>query len=318
MFELFDWMPERASEWAGQVDGINNLITNIAVVCILLITGAMLVFAFLYRRRAELDDKASNGEFITHNAGLEAVWTIIPSVVCVLVFFLGFKSYRETRLPPSNAMEIRVNAYASWSWGFTYPNGKKTSNELIVPFGKPVRLIMTSDKVIHSFFVPALRLKEDVYAGNYSYLWFTPDKMGEFHIFCAEYCGLKHSSMRGVLKVVSQQAFDDFLLDRQAGGAPTLSPAEKGKRVFKNMACAQCHSIDGSSGDGPSLKNVYGEGKRTLNDNSKVEVDENYLRESILKPAAKVVQGYQPLMPSFEGRMSEEELADLIEYLKTL
>ena len=317
MFELLDWMPEQASQWAAQVDWINNLITNISLVCLVLITGTMLFFAIKYRRRSDIAGKPISGEFITHNAGLETVWTVIPSLVCVAIFFIGFRSYRETRLPPSNAMEIRVNAY-SWSWQFTYPNGKKSNNELVVPLGKPIRLIMTSDKMIHSFFVPALRLKEDVYAGNYSYIWFTADREGEYHVFCAEYCGKGHSKMSAKLKVVPQNSFDNFLLDRKTGEAPSLSPAEKGKRVYANMRCSECHSLDGSKQIGPSLKGLAVTKKRGLSDGTKVDVDDNYLRESILNPVAKVVQGYKPEMPSFAERLSEEEIADLIAYLKTL
>lgn len=306
-------MPEQASEWAPYVDWLNDYITNISVFCILGITAVMLYFAIRYRRKG-LDDKTP---YITHSATLETAWTIVPTVICFFVFFYGFESYHEMRNPPANAMEVNVTG-VKWRWDFEYANGKRSTNELVVPIGKAVKLIMRSQDTTHSFFVPAMRVKEDVLPTVYSYLWFTPTKLGEYHIFCAEYCGLQHSGMLGTLKVVSEGEFGDYLYDRQDPDAVELPPAELGKAKFAEKGCTACHSIDGSKGLGPSLKGVFG-GEHTMSDGSVVKADENYLRESILYSQKKIVKGYEGVvMPAFEGQLSDAEVNGLIAYLKTL
>ncbi len=311
---MLDYMPVQATSWASQVDWINNLINYISVFCTLGITGVMLFFAVRYRRR----DEPTETPYITHNTGLETVWTVIPSIIVMGVFYYGFTVYREMRTPPANAMEINVKAF-SWRWEFSYPNGRKSTKTLVVPLGKPVRLIMTSERVIHSFFIPAMRVKEDVYAGNYSYLWFTPTKLGDFHIFCAEYCGRGHSDMRGVLRVVTPEQFEDFLLERKEADAPVLTPAEQGKQLFEIKACLGCHSVDGSAMVGPSLQGIFAKKERQLASGEMVPIDENYIRESILNPEAKIAAGFEKIpMPAFAGQLNDEELQALIAYLKSL
>lgn len=268
----------------------------------------MLYFAWKYRRKSE-DQKT---EYITHNLTVETIWTVIPSIIVMYIFYYGFVVYHEMRNPPVGATEIYVNGY-TWGWDFQYPNGKRTSDDLVVPVGEPIKLIMTSRDVIHSFFIPAMRVKEDVYNGNYSYLWFQPSKLGEFHIFCAEYCGTGHSVMTRKLKVVSREEYADFLNDR---AVEELSPLELGTKLFKNKACNTCHSLDGSKLIGPSFKGLYELEGHEMEDGTKVAVDENYLRESILNSAAKIVKGYPNAMPAFEGQLSEEEIAGLITFIK--
>jgi cytochrome c oxidase subunit 2 len=313
LFELFDYMPAQGAEWAIKIDWINNWISIVSVLCTVAIVGVMLYFGIKYRRKTD-NDVTSN---ISHNTTIEVVWTVIPTLVCIYVFAYGFFIYKDMREPPANAMEVQVVGW-KWAWQFTYPNGKK-SNELTVPIGKPVRLIMTSKDVIHSFFLPTMRVKEDVYKGNYSYLWFTPTKLGTSHVFCAEYCGTLHSKMTTSLHVVSEQEFQDFLIDRTEGEKVELSPAEAGKLVFEKTACNSCHSLGEQRLIGPGLGGLLaGNKKREFEDGTDLISDENYVRESILNSKAKIVKGFAPVMPPYEGQLSDEEIAQLIAYLKTL
>lgn len=305
---LFDYMPEKASSWAYRVDFINNLISVISVFCIISITAVMIYFAWKYRKKSE-DQETS---YITHNATVETIWTVIPTIIVIFVFYYGYIVYHEMRNPPVGSTEIFVQGY-TWGWDFQYPNGKKTSGDLVVPLNEPIKLIMTSRDVIHSFFIPAMRVKEDVYNGNYSYLWFQPNKLGEFHIFCTEYCGTGHSVMTRKLKVVTKEEYSDFLNDRVV---EELTPQELGAQLYKTKACVTCHSLDGSRLIGPSFKGLYGKDEKEMEDGSKVLADENYLRESILYPAAKIVKGYPNVMPAFEGQLSEDEVAGLISFIK--
>lgn len=310
---MFTFMPEQASTWAAYVDWVNNFITDIAVFCILAITGVMIYFAIRYRRRSD-NDKTP---YITHSASLETAWTVIPSVICIFVFYYGMDSYREMRTPPPNAMEVNVSG-VQWRWDFEYSNGKRTTNELVVPVGKPVKLIMRSQDVTHSFYIPAMRVKEDVLASIYTQLWFTPTKLGTYHIFCAEYCGLQHSGMRGRLRVVTEGEFGDFLYERIDPAAIEVPPAERGKMLFAEKGCAACHTVDGSKGLGPSLQGVMGK-ERVMSDGTKLVADENYIQESILNSQEKIVQGFEGIvMPAFAGQLSPAEVDSLIAYLKTL
>ena len=316
---MLDFMPEQASEWAPRVDLINNVITWASVFFTVAICGAMLYFAYRYRRKPDYDPADPKTPNITHNSALETVWTVVPSIICMFLFYYGFAVYHDMRTPPSNAIEINVDAQ-KYSWSFTYPNGRKATTDLVVPLGKPVRLIMTSHDTLHSFFVPSMRVKEDVVPNVYSYLWFTPTMLGQFHLFCTEYCGVGHSTMRGSVKVVSAEAFQDFLLDRKAADAPQLTPAQQGEQLFQSKACVGCHSIDGTARVGPSFKGIFARGKEPIFQQEEVTVDENYIRESILNPSAKLVAGFEKTapMPSFQGQLSEDELKALIAYLKSL
>lgn len=309
MFDLFDYMPEAASEWAERVDWINNFITSVSVFCILSITAVMVIFAIKYRRTSDNQETA----YITHNGALETVWTVIPSVVSIFVFYYGFTVYRDMRTAPASAIEITVQAF-QWGWNFQYSTGKTSSSDVVVPVNQPVRFVMRSKDVNHSFFIPAMRVKEDVLGSMYTFIWFTPTKLGEYPIFCAEYCGLSHFNMRATLRVVSMEEYNDFINDRRE---KELTPAEMGAAKFTEKACNSCHSLDGSPLVGPTLKGIFNR-EEELADGTKITVDENYLRESILNPQAKIVKGFAPAMPAFEGQLSEDELQNLITYLKTL
>lgn len=309
LFEIFDFMPEGATDWAEKVDWINNWISVVSAFCTVAITGVMIYFGIKYRDKG--DGKATST--VSHNSTIETVWTVIPTVVVLYIFSYSFIVYKDMRDVPSNAMEVEVTG-RKWVWEFKYSNGKKSS-DLVVPIGKPVRLIMTSQDVLHSFFIPALRVKEDVRGGSYSYMWFNPNKTGEFHIFCAEYCGTKHSGMTTKLKVVSNEEFQDFFNDRNA---VELTPVELGKQLFAQKGCTGCHSLGSDRLVGPGLKGLFQAKERACADGTTVAVDENYVKTSILNSSAKIVAGYAPAMPAFEGQLNEEELSALIAYLKTL
>lgn len=304
---MLDWMPEQASDWAENVDWINNFISYTAAFCTLAITAVVIYFAVRYRRKS--DDQKT--EYITHSFTLETIWTVIPTIVVIFVFYYGTKIYHETRNPPANALEISVEGY-QWGWNFTYPNGKRSSRDLVVPIGRPTKLIMKSRDVNHSFFIPAMRIKEDLVASQYTYTWFTPTKLGDYHIFCTEYCGLQHSAMIGSLKVVAPEAFEDYLIDRSKEELP---PAELGKKLYVSLGCNACHSLDGSKLVGPSFKGLYG-ASRDFTEGESSKADDNYLRESILNPNKRVVKGFVPAMPAFEGRLEDDELSGLIAFIK--
>ena len=307
---MLDYMPVQASDWAAEVDWVNNFITNIALFCTVAITGAAIFFAIRYRRKSD-DQKTA---YITHSNALETLWTAIPSVVVIFTFYFGFTVYRDMREPPPNAIEVSVQGY-KWAWQFQYENGKRARGELVVPVNKPIRLVMRSKDVIHSMFIPAMRVKEDVLANRYSHLWFHPTKIGEYPIFCAEYCGTNHSAMTSVLKVVPEEQFQDYLLDRRD---KELTPVELGGKLFDGLGCKTCHSLDGTPGVGPSLQGVFGR-QVEFTDGSSAKSDENYLQESILNSQAKIVKGYQTgAMPAFEGQVNDDELTAIISYLKTL
>lgn len=313
-YPFLDYMPVQASTWAGDVDWMNNWITNVSVLCTVVITAIMLFFAINYR--ASKAPKPTSR--VSHNATLETVWTVVPSLIVIYVFYLGFAVYEDMRTPPANSVEVGVTGY-KWAWSFQYENGKKTTNELVVPIGEPVKLVMKSKDVIHSFFIPSMRVKEDVRADRYSFLWFQPTKLskdepgGVYPIFCAEYCGRDHSGMLATLKVVTPEEYNNFLYGEDLADLP---PAEVGKATYAKQ-CAACHSVDGSAVVGPTFKGLYKK-ERQFNEGEAVIADENYLRESILYSGKKIVKGYQNLMPAYEGILQDAEVDGLIAYIKTL
>lgn len=311
------WIPESASNLAASVDNITLFVTIVSVFFFVLISAVLVAFAIKYRRRSEDQETA----YITSNELVEIIWTVIPSVLLMVIFAWGWIAFKELRNPPPEAVEVNVVA-KQWIWQFEYFDGKKSLNELYVQLNKPVRLIMRSEDVLHSFFVPQFRVKQDILPGIYTQLWFTPTKVGTFDLLCAEYCGAGHSQMLASVKVLSPEAFTrwekgDELGEDSVAVASTASPAERGKDLYSQRGCLACHSVDGKKMIGPSFKNLYG-ATETLEDGSSVEVDENYLRESIYEPQAKMVKGYAPSMPSFKGILSEDEVTALIEYIKTL
>ncbi|HEX9667636.1 MAG TPA: cytochrome c oxidase subunit II [Thermodesulfobacteriota bacterium] len=309
------WIPEVASDLATKVDGVLLFITVISVIFFLIVSILLIFFAVKYRRRREDEETP----YITGNETLELIWTVIPSILLMVIFVYGFVVFRDMRNPPADATEINVTA-KQWLWQFEYYNGKKTLNELYVQQNRPVKLVMRSEDVIHSFFVPDFRVKQDILGGRYTQLWFTPTKVGTFQLFCAEYCGTGHSKMLGKVVVLSPEAYD--IWEKGAGvteeiGVASLPDAERGEQIYKQSGCNACHSLDGSTGVGPSWKSLVGH-KVAMQNGEEITADENYIRESILEPQAKIVKGYQPVMPSFKGILSDADISALISYMKTL
>lgn len=308
---MFRFLPEQASDFAPTVDTINNLITDLSVFFTVLIVGAMIYFAIRYRRKGSVDHETPR---IEGSHFLEIVWTVVPTLICIWVAAYGVIGFRTMREVPAGALEIEVKG-RQWAWSFTYPNGKKTADEFVVPVGKPVKLIISSEDVLHSFFVPAMRTKVDAVPGQYTYQWFRPVKTGDFDVFCTEYCGTKHSAMLAKVRVVSEAEFDRWVSDK----GRALSPAEEGERlVKKEYPCSSCHSFDGSPLVGPTLLKVFGR-KGEFDDGQQYLADENYLRQAILNSQAHIVKGYQRgQMPVYEGQISNEQIGNIIAYLKSL
>ncbi|HXS96297.1 MAG TPA: cytochrome c oxidase subunit II [Candidatus Limnocylindrales bacterium] len=299
--------PEQASTFAPEVDHLLYFLLGVSVFFTVLIFGALFYFAIRYRRRSEQELPA-----VVHGGmALEILWTVIPFGLTMIMFTWGASIFFRESRPPNNAMNIYVVG-KQWMWKLQHQEGQREINELHIPVGVPVKLTMTSEDVIHSFFVPAFRTKQDVVPGRYSTTWFTPTKPGKYHLFCAEYCGTKHSGMIGWVYVMERKDYQDWL----SGGRAMGSLAENGEKLFMSLACGNCHHPDGS-GRCPSLVGLYNSNVR-LSSGNDIHADEAYIRESILQPNAKVVAGFQPVMPTFQGLVTEEGVLQLIEYVKSL
>ena len=307
MGEGFPLFPEQASTIAEGVDQLYAFLVGVSVFFSVLIFVLIFYFAIRYRRRSELDLPRP----IHGSTALEIFWSAVPFVIVMVMFGWGASLYFKNSRPPEGAMDMHVVG-KQWMWKIQHPEGRREINELHVPLGRPVRLIMTSEDVIHSFYVPAFRIKMDVLPGRYTTAWFEATKTGEFHLFCAEYCGNEHSRMGGAIHVMEPHAYDLWLSGVEAGE----SMAEIGERLFHDLRCDSCHRPD-SGGRGPSLDNVFGRSV-ALSGGETVTADEAYLRESILRPKAKRVAGFQPVMPTFQGQVSEEQVMEIIAYIKSL
>jgi cytochrome c oxidase subunit 2 len=251
------------------------------------------------------------GAPITGSVPLELMWSIIPFGIAMVIFAWSANVYFNMARPPDESMEIYAVG-KRWMWKFQHIGGRREINELHVPIGRPVKVTMTSEDVIHDLYLPNFRVKADVIPGRYSTIWFEATKRGEYHLFCAEYCGTKHSAMIGRVVVMEPTEYQAWL----SGGGGEMSLAARGERMFQELACHTCHLPD-ASGRGPSLQGLFGSQVK-LADGRTVTADEGYVRESILNPQAKLVAGYQPLMPTFQGLVNEEALMGLIEYVKSL
>lgn len=291
---------------AAEVDRSFLILFSFSVFMLVAITVCMLFFLWRYnvKRHPRADDSKGN-------VWVEIIWTVLPTIIVIGLFWTGWSSFKAMRTIPDEAMEILVEG-RMWSWKFTYPDGK-TSNELVVPVGEPVRLTMSTRDVIHSFYVPALRLKWDTVPGMNTEVWFQADVPGEYDIFCAEYCGLKHADMVTLLKVVPQAEYDAWL------GAEKQKA--KGAALLQEYGCLDCHSTDGSEGAGPTLKGIAGSMRTVrLADGklSKTLADEEYLRRAILDPGSEVLAGWDDFMPPYEGQISEEDLTAMVVVIKSL
>ena len=292
------------SNSARHVDATFAVILAIEVCLLFMVTVTMIFFVIRYRKK-----KNPRSENIEGGMLLEIAWTAIPTIIVLIMFSIGLKSFIQIRKVPEGAMPVQVTA-RQWSWQFTYANGKQSST-LTVPLGKPVKLVLRSQDVLHCLYVPAFRIKEDCVPGMETYLWFTAKETGSYDIFCTEYCGLGHSEMLSKVVVTPQKEFDEWYAGEGEKGGLGLT-------LLESRGCLGCHSMDGSKKIGPTFKGLYGS-QVTVVTNGKertVTSDEEYLRRSILEPGADIVKGYQNIMPAFP--VTKEELKAIIEYLETL
>ncbi|MBN2475741.1 MAG: cytochrome c oxidase subunit II [Pirellulales bacterium] len=303
------WLPDAATKDPA-MDPVFYLILAVCALFFFLVVGLMGLFVVRYARRPGVKPQKTT----THHTLLEIVWSVIPLIIVGVIFYQGFAAYMEMQNAPSGCYEIRVTG-RQWQWVFTYPNGYSDDN-LHVPVDLPVKLTMTSTDVIHSLWIPALRVKMDLVPGRYTSVWFRADKEGTYRLLCTEYCGDEHSNMLAAVVVHSAEDFQEWLKGA-ADYLTTLPPAEAGKILYQRRGCFQCHSTDGTAGTGPSLLGIYGR-THTLADGGTVVVDDNYIRQSILEPQAKILAGYQPVMSTYQGLVTDDEITTLIEFIKTL
>ena len=303
-------MPAQASTFAEGVDALYLFLIGMSAFFTVLIGILAIHFAFKYHRISDSDRPKATVD----NFRLELLWTIIPVVIVLFIFVWGTVLFFRQARPPADAMEILVTG-KQWMWKMQHPTGRWEINDLHVPLGRPVRLTMTSEDVIHSFFIPAFRAKMDVVPGRYTSMWFTPTKEGSYHLFCAEYCGAEHSLMKGWVHVLPAEEYDEWA---RGGDIDTdqLTPVEAGDRLFTQLGCVACHHPE-SGALGPDLAGVF-MSEVELRDGRTVIADEAYLRQSILEPMAQVTAGYHPVMPTYRGQVSEAELMQLIAYIKSL
>ncbi|MGE0393593.1 MAG: cytochrome c oxidase subunit II [Vicinamibacterales bacterium] len=307
MFSAPPLFPEQASTIAPQVDALYFFLIAVTVFFSGIIAVAVATFAVKYRRKKDTDV----GEPIHGSVALEIVWTVIPFLIAMAIFGWSSVIYFKIVRPPAETLEIYAVG-KRWMWKFQHIDGQREINELHLPVGRAVKLTMSSEDVIHDVFVPAFRVKADAIPGRLTSIWFTPTKSGEYHLFCAEYCGTKHSGMIGKVVVMEPQDYQQWL----EGGPNEGTLASRGQKLFKDLACISCHTPEGN-GRGPSLHGVFGS-EIALANGTTITADDNYIRESILTPQVKLVAGYQPQMPTFQGLVNEEGVMALLEYVKSL
>jgi cytochrome c oxidase subunit 2 len=310
-------MFSNASNFAEGVDTAFLLILGISIFFLIALTVVMIVFIFRYNRKRNPVATQIDG-----STTLEIVWTIIPILLVLIMFYYGWKGYHPMReRAPKNSMHIKSTA-RMWSWSFEYPNGKVTDS-LYIPIGKPVRLELISQDVIHSLYIPSFRVKQDVVPGKEEIMWFIPEKLGRYDLFCTEYCGLQHSYMISAVHVLSDSAYNKWYADtsKVAVAAVGDAPGAKGLAILKKNGCLACHSLDGSKLVGPSYKGIFGktEAVETNGKELQVKVDEAYIKRAIYDPNADIVKGYyKGMMLSYKETITDEEIKDIIEYLQTL
>jgi len=304
------FFPPAGSTLAADVDALFYFIYYASAAIFAVVMAATIFFVFRYRRR-----KIETTDSKDHSLWLEITWTAIPTILILIVFVWSFRTYIRMTVVPKDALEVKVTGQ-KWFWSFDYDGGANSVGELVVPVGQPVKLLMSSRDVIHSFFVPSFRMKMDVLPNRYSVTWFEATRTGDFDLFCTEYCGKGHSEMIGKVRVLGEREFNEWL---EAGSGPGEgeSLTDYGKKLFVRKACITCHSVDGSRNVGPTFLGLYGRDE-AMTDGVRVTVDENYIRESILNPQAKIVAGYEPVMPTYQGILKDRDIDAIIAYLKSL
>lgn len=299
--------PEQASTLASRVDNLYFFMLATSGFFAVLVTVLVIFFAIKYRRR----HPDEHGEPIHGSLALELIWTGIPFVIAMVMFVWGASVYFAIARVPDDALDVYAVG-KQWMWKFQHREGQREINELHVPVNTPIRVLLTSEDVLHDLYFPAFRTKMDVLPGRYTQLWFTATRTGTFHIFCAEYCGTRHSGMIGHVVVMPQAEYEAWLGGGSAGG--TL--AQKGQLLFTQLACITCHGGEAQA-RGPVLNGLLGSTVHFA-DGSTVTADPAYVRESILNPTAKIVTGFAPIMPTFQGQVTEEQILALTDYIKSL
>jgi cytochrome c oxidase subunit 2 len=302
------FLPESASTLSGRVDALYFYLIGVTLFFTALISGVLIFFVVKYRRRSPFEIPRP----IAGSHKLETLWSIIPFLIAMSFFVWGTRVYFAQYRVPKDGIEVYVVA-KQWMWKFQHSTGQREINELHVPVGRKVKLIMATEDVIHDLFVPAFRIKADVVPGKYVTEWFEATKPGRYHLFCAEYCGMNHSGMGGWVIVMEPTDFDNWL----SGNANQQSASSAGQQLYQSMGCASCHGANAEGGRGPALQGVFNS-QPQLNNGQIVKADENYLRESIINPQAKIVSGFGPIMPSFQGQVTEEQLLQLTAYIRSL
>jgi len=308
--DILKW-PEQASTIAGQIDFVFNLLNVITIFFSLLIVAALVYLAVKYRRGAPADRTNAPDE----NLAVELTWTIIPAIICVILFVVATVVYLRAVRMPDGAMEIYVVG-KQWMWKLQHPEGKWEMNELHIPVGRKVKLTMTSEDVLHSFYVPAFRVKQDVVPGRFTQLWFEATKPGEYHLFCAEYCGTKHSGMIGTVYVMEPAQYEQWL---RTGNVRT-SMAERGEKLYRQLGCGGCHG-PGANVRAPMLNGLYGSAvpiELPGGSTRVITADQRYIHDAILAPEQEIAAGYKPIMPTFKNQLDEVEVLEIIEYIKSL
>ena len=303
------WLPDAASTYAGSVDALFYFILAVSTFLFVGVVVTCVIFAWRFRRKSESDRPVP----VKENKVIEFSWIIIPTILVSIVFVWGFRVFLEMNTIPPNAMEVTVRAQ-KWSWLFEYPNGVK-STELHIPVNRPIKLTMSSADVLHSFYIPAFRTKQDVIPGRYTYAWFESTQQGTFPLACTEYCGALHSAMLTSVVVHSQDDYEAWLLENMTSADAT--PAKRGEILYTQQGCFACHSVDGAPGTGPTLLGLAGT-ERVFDDGTTAIADANYLREAIVEPAARIVEGYMALMPATYALLETEEIDALVAYIEEL
>ena len=319
------FMPQAVNLEAGDSDFMFYSVLGLSIFFFFAIAGAVIYLTIKYRHRPGHKAEPS----VAHNDTLEITWTVIPTIMCVFLFYYGWHAYVKVVTPPTKAVEIQVLA-KQWAWNFTHANGV-TDSDLHIPINTPVRFVMTSNDVLHSFYIPVMRIKQDIVPRRYTYAWLDAQRPGTYRLNCAEYCGTHHSEMgrtgpilpqwpdgrRAVVVVHEPGGYERYLSDKQADQMK-MDPIDLGKQLYEKKGCITCHTVDGTARIGPTWKSPDWGKMIPLADGSSVKMDENYLRESINIPSAKIHQGYANQMPAFEGQLKDTELAGLIAYIKSL
>ncbi len=302
------FIPDSASTLSWKVDAIYFYLSGVTLFFTLLISAILIFFVIRYRRRSPYEIPRP----IAGSHKLETLWTVIPFLISMTIFGWSASVYYEQSKPPQNAIEIYVVG-KQWMWKIQHSTGQREINQLHIPVGRKVKLIMTTEDVIHDFFVPAFRMKADVVPGKYTTQWFEATKPGTYHLFCAEYCGMNHSGMIGSVIVMEPREFDNWL----SGNTGNTTPAVAGQQLYETLGCVSCHGANGEGGRGPTLAGLFGRPTKLTNGQT-VTADEAYIRESITNPQAKLVEGFGPIMPTFQGQITEDQLVQLLAYVKSL